>query len=111
MKALLEKVNWDVVWSTGRSLLLAGGPVATLLVALGFPPVQVGAWMGAGLAAIAVASVLVPGIIGALSHTEAATTLKAADVPGVKVTVDAQAAPNKVLQVALDPTNSVKVEP
>ncbi len=70
MSAAWSKVQWDVVWSVLRTLLVAGGPVATLLVALGFPPVQVSADLGIGLAVVAILSVVVPGLKGALNRTD-----------------------------------------
>lgn len=67
----MKTINWDVVWSTLRTLLVAGGPAGTLLIALGFPPLQVSTWLSIGLAVIGVASFVVPGIYGALKQTDA----------------------------------------
>lgn len=77
----MKKVNWDVVWSLSRTLLVAGGPVSVLLVALGFPPVEVGKWTGIGLAVVGVLSVAVPGIVGALKQTDVGKMAGAASVP------------------------------
>lgn len=84
------KINLDVLWSVGRTLLVAGGPVTALLVAMGFPPVQVSEWMGIGLAAIGVLSVAVPGIIGALKQTDAgkANTFAKLDTAGQAAVLD-----------------------
>lgn len=76
-------IQWSVVWSVLRTLLVAGGPVATLLIALGFPPVEVSTWLGIGLAAVGVLSVLVPGIIGAFKHTDKAKIASVAALPDV----------------------------
>ena len=79
----LPPLQLDVLWSALRTLLVAGGPVATLLIALGFPPVQVGTWVGIALAGVGVASVLVPGIIGALKRTDSSKIADAAALPAV----------------------------
>jgi hypothetical protein len=63
-------IQWDVVWSTLRTLLVAGGPVTTLLIALDFPPVLVSKWSLVGLAVVGVLSVAVPGFKGALNRTD-----------------------------------------
>ena len=62
-----KTVQWDVVWSIMRTLLVAGGPVSAVLIALGFPPVTVSMWTAVGLAAVGVLAVAVPGLIGAFS--------------------------------------------
>ena len=77
----MNKVQWDVVWSVLRTLLVAGGPVATLLIALGFPPVQVSTYLAVGLAVVAIASVAVPGLIGAFSQTDSHAVTKVAAMP------------------------------
>lgn len=77
----MNKVQWDVVWSVLRTMLVAGGPVATLLIALGFPPVQVSTYLGVGLAVVAIASVAVPGILGAFSQTDSHAVTKVAAMP------------------------------
>jgi len=66
----MNKINWDVVWSVLRTSLVAGGPVGTLLIALDFPPVSVGKWLGIALALVGVLSFVVPGIVGALKQTD-----------------------------------------
>jgi len=66
----MSKINWDVVWSVLRTSLVAGGPVGTLLIALDFPPVSVGKWLGIALALVGVLSFVVPGIVGALKQTD-----------------------------------------
>lgn len=98
------KIQWDVVWSVLRTLLVAGGPVSALLIALGFPPVQVGVWMGIALAAIGVLSVAVPGIIGALKRTDAAKVSDASSVPGITgpIKIDPTVASPAVVAVATD---------
>lgn len=108
------KIQWDVVWSMLRTLCVAGGPVATLLVALGFPAVQVGTWMGVALAAIAVLAVAVPGTIGALKQTDAAKITAPDTVPGVeaKIVVDPKVAAPSVVALATDPAKgNVVVDP
>jgi hypothetical protein len=88
-------IQWSVVWSVLRTLLVAGGPVATLLIALGFPPVEVSTWLGIGLAAVGILSVLVPGIIGAITHTDKSKIAAAAAIPDVaKVEVAPSAKPS-----------------
>lgn len=126
MKVALDKIQWDVVWSVLRTLLVAGGPVATLLIALDFPPILVGKWMAIGLAFIGVASVAGPGLKGALLRTDsnkaaAVTTISpeakatvaaqlpaeitvaaAVAVPGVEVQVKTESAPAAVVALAHD---------
>ena len=82
------KVQWDVVWSVLRSLCISGGPMTALLIALGFPPVQVGAWMAIALLAIGVASAAVPGLISAFTQTDKAAVVKVTAMP-VPVAVEA----------------------
>lgn len=76
-----KTVQWDVVWSTLRTLCVAGGPLTAALIALGFPPVQVSTWMGIALLVIGVLSVIVPGLIGAFSQTDSHAVAKVAAMP------------------------------
>ena len=75
------KVQWDVVWSVLRTLLVAGGPVATLLIALGFPPVTVSTYLAVGLAIVGIASAAVPGLIAAFTQTDSHAVAKVASMP------------------------------
>ncbi len=107
----LPSIQWDVVWSVLRTLLVAGGPVATLLIALGFPPIQVSYWLGVGLAAVGVAAVVVPGIIGALKRTDSSKIAEAAALPDVeKIVVKDTAVSPGVVAVVQD-TAQPKVVP
>lgn len=98
------KIQWDVVWSVLRTLLVAGGPVSALLIALGFPPVAVGTWLAAGLALVGILSVVVPGLIGALKRTDAAKVADASSVPGITgpIKIDPTVASPAVVAVATD---------
>ncbi len=96
-------INWSVVWSVLRTLLVAGGPVATLLIALGFPPVQVGQWVAIGLAVVGVASIVGPGLVGALSHTDAGKIAAAAALPDVAKIEVKPTATDGVAAAAADP--------
>lgn len=89
------KIQWDVVWSVLRTLLVAGGPMGTLLLALGFPPVQVSTWLGVGLAAVGVASVAVPGLVGAMKRTDSAKIADVAALPAEKQAAVAAALPDE----------------
>lgn len=96
-------VNWDVIWSSCRTVLVAGGPAGTLLIALGFPPVQVSEWLGIGLAVVGVAAVIVPGVYGALKQTDKGKIAAAATVPDVVSVVVKDTATDGVAIIAADP--------
>ncbi len=97
------RVQLDVVWSVLRTLLVAGGPVATLLIALGFPPIQVSEWLAIGLAIVGIASVAVPGLVGALKRTDAHKIADAAALPDVTKIVVKDTASDGVGKAMQDP--------
>jgi hypothetical protein len=102
-----NNVNWDVIWSTLRTALVAGGPVSALLIACGFPAVQVSVWTGIGLAAIGVAAVVVPGVVGALKQTNKGKIAAATTVPDVVSVVVKDSVTDGVAKMAADPNTKV----
>jgi hypothetical protein len=67
-----KNVQWSVVLSILRTLCTVGGTGSTLLIALGYTPLQVNTWLGAATAALSVIAMVGPGIFGAMTHTDAA---------------------------------------
>lgn len=98
-----SNVNWDVIWSSLRTALVAGGPIGALLIACGLPAVTVSTWLAIGLAIVGVASVVVPGIYGALKQTNAGKLKSAATVPDVVHIVVSDFAKDGSAVVAADP--------
>lgn len=112
-------MNTEQFWSALRALVAAGGPVAVLLIALGFPAVQVGIWSGAALAAIGAAAVIWPLVSGFLSHTDAAKLAAVSAMPDVTTItvkptatdgVGAALADPEQPKVVLDATSTAKVK-
>lgn len=89
------KIQWDVVWSVLRTLLVAGGPAGTLLLAFGLPPLQVSTWLGIGLAVVGVLSVAIPGFIGALNRTDGGKAAAIASLSPEKQAAVAAALPDE----------------
>lgn len=96
MKPDFPNIQWDVVWSMLRTLLVAGGPVATLLIALDFPAVQVSKWSAISLGIVGVLSVVIPGIKGALVRTDSNKIADVARLPTEAKAVIAAQLPNEI---------------
>jgi len=105
----MKVIQWDVVWSVLRTLLVGGGPVATLLIALDFPPVQVGKWMGIGLAGVGVLSVAIPGLKAAFNRTDSSKVAAAAALTPEAVARVAEKQPETVAKVAEVLPDEVKI--
>lgn len=105
MRRVAGGIQWAVVWSTLRTLLVAGGPAGTLLIAMGFPPLQVSNWLAIGLGVVGVLSVLVPGIVGALKQTDSAKVDAVRTLPAESQAKVAEQLPNdtKIAAVAAIP--------
>lgn len=102
------KIQWDVVWSVLRTLLVAGGPVGTLLIACGFPAVQVSTWLGIGLGVVGVLSVAVPGLVGALKQTNSGKVANVATLPMESKAAVAASLPSEITLAAVNDLPDVK---
>ncbi len=100
-------MNSDQVQSLLRQLLAAVGPLAALAIQLGYPQGQVDGWVRAVQAILGIGTIVASIVWGNQVHTDAAKTLAADSVPGVKVTVNPAAATQAVVDVATAPTNNV----
>jgi hypothetical protein len=93
-------MNYDSWMSFIRTLLAAGGPVTTLLVALKMPQDQAVLWQQALLALFGAAGPVISLIWGLAAHSPKGTLEAAARVPGFEGHVSSEGSPHGAIKVA-----------
>lgn len=92
-------MNIEQIKQLCQTLLAAGGPVAGLLTAYGFPQDKVAMWLGL---ALAIVPPLAAALWGILDKTDSAIVVQAKAVPGVETVVVSNKAPPALAKLADD---------